>query len=194
MTGTDSPQQLLHIWREFQLPLTNAHQGVQNGRSESGAHQSRSPFGMISEHNDRFNVCACFDCSFILSGSAFLGGMQATLYLTQHRFGDDIRKLEPGRLLPLGSHFVYTNNMARQTKAVHKKSRGRPTGQRYSETIPARLEPETVAAVEKWAAASDVSRSEAIRRLVELGLTVKTQAPPRKAKVLGRARNNAPAI
>ena len=129
-----------------------------------------------------------------LSGSAFLGGMQATLYLTQHRFGDDIRKLEPGRLLPLGSHFVYTNNMARQTKAVHKKSRGRPTGQRYSETIPARLEPETVAAVEKWAAASDVSRSEAIRRLVELGLTVKTQAPPRKAKVLGRARNNAPAI
>jgi hypothetical protein len=74
---------------------------------------------------------------------------------------------------------VYTNNMAKQTKTVHKKSRGRPTGQRYSETIPTRLEPETVAAVERWAAASDVSRSEAIRRLVELGLTVKTKGPPK---------------
>jgi hypothetical protein len=63
--------------------------------------------------------------------------------------------------------------MTKQTKTVHKKSRGRPSGRRYSETIPARLEPETVAAVESWAAANDVSRSEAIRRLVELGLKKK---------------------
>jgi hypothetical protein len=69
--------------------------------------------------------------------------------------------------------------MAKQTKTVHRKSLSRPTGQRYPETIPARLEPEAVAAVEKWAAANDVSRSEAIRRLVELGLTVKTEGPPK---------------
>jgi Ribbon-helix-helix protein, copG family len=69
--------------------------------------------------------------------------------------------------------------MAKQTKAVRKKSPGGPTGQRNPETIPARLEPEAVAAVEKWAAANNVSRSEAIRRLVELGLTVKTDSPPK---------------
>jgi hypothetical protein len=51
---------------------------------------------------------------------------------------------------------------------------GRPPGTKFSETIPARLEPHTVAALDAWAAANDVSRSEAIRRLVELGLKVKT--------------------
>jgi hypothetical protein len=63
--------------------------------------------------------------------------------------------------------------MAKQTKTVHKKSRGRPTGKTYSETIPARLEPATLASLDAWAVASDVSRSEAIRRLVELGLKSK---------------------
>jgi hypothetical protein len=63
--------------------------------------------------------------------------------------------------------------MAKQTKTVHKKSRGRPGGTKYSETIPARLEPATVAALDAWAAAYDLSRSEAIRRLVELGLKAK---------------------
>jgi hypothetical protein len=63
--------------------------------------------------------------------------------------------------------------MPKQTKTVHKKSRGRPSGQRYAGNIPARLEPETVAAVDAWAAANEVSRSEAIRRLVEIGLKAK---------------------
>jgi hypothetical protein len=75
--------------------------------------------------------------------------------------------------LSLGLHLVYTDNMARQQKTVHKKSRGRPSGQRYSETIPARLEPEAVEALDKWAADHNVSRSEAMRRLVELGLKAK---------------------
>jgi hypothetical protein len=35
-----------------------------------------------------------------------------------------------------------------------------------------------LAMLDAWAAAKDVSRSEAIRRLVELGLTVKTKARP----------------
>jgi hypothetical protein len=44
---------------------------------------------------------------------------------------------------------------------------------KFSGTIPARFEPATVAALDAWAVAHDVSRSEAIRRLVELGLKVK---------------------
>jgi hypothetical protein len=63
--------------------------------------------------------------------------------------------------------------MAKQQKTVHKKRIGRPPGKRFSETIPARLEPQTMAALDAWAVAHDVSRSEAIRRLVELGLNVK---------------------
>jgi hypothetical protein len=65
--------------------------------------------------------------------------------------------------------------MTKQTKTVHKKSRGRPSGVKYSETIPARLEPATLASLDAWAISHDVSRSEAIRRLVELGLKVKTK-------------------
>lgn len=63
--------------------------------------------------------------------------------------------------------------MAKQSKTVHKKSRGRPPGIKYSETIPARLEPATLASLDRWAASNGVSRSEAIRRLVELGLKAK---------------------
>ena len=63
--------------------------------------------------------------------------------------------------------------MTKQSKTVHKKSRGRPAGTKYGETIPARLEPATLASLNSWAAANDVSRSEAIRRLVELGLKAK---------------------
>src|SRR5260370_23510118 len=70
--------------------------------------------------------------------------------------------------------------MAKQSKTVHKKSRGRPAGTKYSETIPARLEPATLAVLDAWAASNDVSRSEAIRRLVELGLKVKMPARPGK--------------
>jgi hypothetical protein len=58
-------------------------------------------------------------------------------------------------------------------KLYTKKSRGRPTGTKYSETIPARLEPAIVASLDAWAASHGVSRSEAIRRLVELGLKSK---------------------
>ena len=63
--------------------------------------------------------------------------------------------------------------MAKQSKTVHKKSRGRPAGKKYGETIPARLAPATLASLDAWAAANDMSRSEAIRRLVEVGLKAK---------------------
>jgi len=63
--------------------------------------------------------------------------------------------------------------MAKQNKTVHKKRTGRPPGIKFGETIPARLGPETVAAIDAWAAAHDVSRSEAIRRILDLGLKAK---------------------
>jgi hypothetical protein len=79
--------------------------------------------------------------------------------------------------------------MAKQQKTVHKKKMGRPPGKRFSETIPARLEPQTISAVEAWAVAHDVSRSEAIRRLVELGLTVKSKGRPKRGESKQRARD-----
>lgn len=63
--------------------------------------------------------------------------------------------------------------MAKQEKTVHKKSRGRPVGVSFTETIPARLTPEIAKALDAWAAKQEVSRSEAIRRLVEIGLKAK---------------------
>jgi hypothetical protein len=65
--------------------------------------------------------------------------------------------------------------------SVNKKSRGRPKkkGGVYPVTA-IRLSPATGAEVDKWAGsqADTPTRSEAIRRLVELGLTVKTKARP----------------
>ena len=63
--------------------------------------------------------------------------------------------------------------MAKQSKSVHKKSMGRPPGIKYGGTIPARFELATMKALDAWAEKHDVSRSEALRRLVELGLKAK---------------------
>ena len=49
---------------------------------------------------------------------------------------------------------------------------------KYAETIPARFEIEAMKLLDAWAKKHDVSRSEAIRRLVESGLKVKTPARP----------------
>ena len=47
---------------------------------------------------------------------------------------------------------------------------GRPPG---IKVIPARFEIPTIGAIDTWAEKHDVSRSEAVRRLVELGLKAK---------------------
>jgi len=61
---------------------------------------------------------------------------------------------------------------------VSLKKRGRPATGR-DPTLGARFDPATIAAIEAWAAAAGVGRSEAIRQLVDIGL---------KAKVKGKAR------
>ena len=69
--------------------------------------------------------------------------------------------------------------MKRSIKKATPKRRGRPaTGKDPTRTL--RLSDEFIAAVDVWAAGQGdlPSRSEAIRRLVELGLTVKAKARP----------------
>jgi hypothetical protein len=62
--------------------------------------------------------------------------------------------------------------MKKSIKVHPKKGRGRPaTGK--DPLVSARMPSAVIAEVEAWATANDASRSEAIRRLVELGLKVK---------------------
>jgi hypothetical protein len=69
---------------------------------------------------------------------------------------------------------VYTESMVN----VHKRMRGgRPRGRAYRETIPVRLTVEAAAAVDAWAARQNeagISRSEAIRRLVDQALAAES--------------------
>ena len=75
--------------------------------------------------------------------------------------------------------------------SVNKKSRGRPKkkGGVYPVTA-VRLPPETIRGVDEWADAQEdgPTRSEAIRRLVELGLTVRKKYRPSSAAVADRAK------
>ena len=62
--------------------------------------------------------------------------------------------------------------MIRSIKVTPKKARGRPaTGK--DPHVTARMPNEMIVQVEAWATANETSRSEAIRRLVELGLRIK---------------------
>jgi len=62
--------------------------------------------------------------------------------------------------------------MKMSTKVVPKKRRGRP-GTGKDPHMAARMPPGLIAEVEAWAAGNDTSRSDAFRRLVELGLKKK---------------------
>jgi hypothetical protein len=66
--------------------------------------------------------------------------------------------------------------MKKPIKAMPKK-RGRPATGKDPQIV-ARMPAEYIASVDAWAAANETTRSEAIRRLVELGLTVKAAARP----------------
>jgi hypothetical protein len=60
-----------------------------------------------------------------------------------------------------------------------KRKMGRPrTGKELTVALTARVPAEVVRAIEAWARERDVTRSEAVTRLVELGL----KAAPRKGK------------
>ena len=65
-------------------------------------------------------------------------------------------------------------------KNLRKTPRGRPAGRRTSGTIPVRLEPETIAAIDTWTAGHELTRSEAIARLIEIGLAAARRAGMRR--------------
>jgi hypothetical protein len=67
--------------------------------------------------------------------------------------------------------------MVKSIKVAPKK-RGRPASGGRDPIVPTRFPQEQIAAIDAWAAKAgdDITRSEAIRRLVELGLRVKGKA------------------
>jgi hypothetical protein len=67
---------------------------------------------------------------------------------------------------------------------VAPKRRGRPATGGRDPHVAARMPQALIGEVEAWAAVNDTSRSDAFRRLVELGLTIKTKA---KQPSVGRA-------
>jgi hypothetical protein len=67
--------------------------------------------------------------------------------------------------------------MKKSIKVDQKKKRGRPATGR-DPMVSSRIPTVTVSAVDDWAQRNETTRSDAIRRLVELGLTVKTKAKP----------------
>jgi hypothetical protein len=78
--------------------------------------------------------------------------------------------------LPLGLLLGYPLFMAESIKDIPKKRRGRPSTGGRREGILVRLEPDQFEALDGWIMKQkepDLSRPEAIRRLVELGLKAK---------------------
>jgi hypothetical protein len=69
---------------------------------------------------------------------------------------------------------------------VHQKKRGRPATGR-DPAITARLPETTIAKVDQWAAKNSATRSDAIRRLVELGLGSAPPAKPPSKKSASKA-------
>jgi hypothetical protein len=63
--------------------------------------------------------------------------------------------------------------MKKSIRVAPKKRRGRPTSGGRDPHVAARMPPELIAEVEAWATANDTSRSDAFRRLVEIGLKAK---------------------
>jgi hypothetical protein len=91
--------------------------------------------------------------------------------------------------LPLGLLLGYPEFMAKSIKDIPKKRRGRPSTGGRREGVMVRLEPAQLEALDGWITKHDVeSRPEAIRRLVELGLTVKTKAKQPSAARAVRAK------
>ena len=80
--------------------------------------------------------------------------------------------------------------MKKPIKVAPKKRRGRPaTGK--DPHVAARMPPDLIAEVEAWATANDASRSEAIRRLVELGLSVRARRKQASSARAARAHEAA---
>jgi hypothetical protein len=66
--------------------------------------------------------------------------------------------------------------MKKSIKVDQKRKRGRPATGR-DPMVSSRIPAATVAAIDEWATCNDTTRSDAIHRLVELGLNVRATKP-----------------
>jgi hypothetical protein len=76
--------------------------------------------------------------------------------------------------------------MSKLEKSVHKKRTGRPPGRTYRETIPVRLTEEALAKIDAWverqeAKGEKFSRSEAVRWLIDIALSIYEPRPGRRS-------------
>jgi hypothetical protein len=98
-----------------------------------------------------------------------------SLYLT-------LRVRAGGELaLAIGLLFPYTETMRKAIVSVHENQKKRKPGRPATGVDPAvttRLPVEVLARVEKWAAANGYQRSQAVARLVELGLESEAAGKP----------------
>jgi metal-responsive CopG/Arc/MetJ family transcriptional regulator len=77
--------------------------------------------------------------------------------------------------------------MAKSIMVAPKNRRGRPFAGGRNPHVAARMPSELISQIDRWAAAKEMTRSQAIRRLVELGLTVKQDRRTTSTKTARRA-------
>jgi hypothetical protein len=92
--------------------------------------------------------------------------------------------------LPLGLLLWYPNFMAMSIRGTPKKKRGRPPTTGRGTQVGMRWQDQDLAAIDEWAGQNGAkTRPEAIRRLVEIGLS--KSEPPQRPKVLSTAKQSA---
>jgi hypothetical protein len=79
---------------------------------------------------------------------------------------------------PSACNYGTTIFMKKSIKVAPKKRRGRPPSGGRDPHVTIRMPRALIEEADAWAIANNTVRSEAIRRLVELGLTVKTKSVP----------------
>jgi hypothetical protein len=78
--------------------------------------------------------------------------------------------------------------MKKSTKVTLKRSHRRPAATGRDPHATSRMPPGLIAEVDAWATAHGATRSEAVRQLVELGLTIRTKSKQRSAARAERAK------
>jgi hypothetical protein len=106
----------------------------------------------------------------------FVGGVLCTLSAWAIGFASFVVRVRAGaevRTFPSACIYGTTTFMKKSIRVAPKKRRGRPPTGGRDPHIAARMPASLIAEVEAWATANDTSRSDAFRRLVEIGLKAK---------------------
>jgi hypothetical protein len=106
----------------------------------------------------------------------FVGGVLSTRSAWVIGFASFVAWVRAGaevRTFPSACFYGTTKIMKKLIKVAPKKRRGRPSTGGRDPHITIRMPQALIEEADAWAAASNIVRSEAIRRLVELGLKAK---------------------